>query len=44
MINIYSVEARPVDIKWIEPSEIPNYEFCPADDEILKKIKLVYGV
>ena len=26
------------DIKWIAPSEIPNYEFCPADVEILKKI------
>ena len=26
------------DIKWITPSEIPNYEFCPADVEILKNI------
>ena len=26
------------DIKWITPSEIPNYNFCPADDEILKEI------
>ena len=26
------------DIKWITPSEIPNYEFCPADEEILRKI------
>ena len=26
------------DIKWITPSEIPNYNFCPADDEILKQI------
>ena len=25
------------DIKWITPSEIPSYEFCPADEEILKK-------
>ena len=24
------------DIKWITPSEIPNYEFYPADEEILK--------
>ena len=23
------------DIQWIAPSEIPNYEFCPADEEIL---------
>ena len=27
------------DIKWITPSEIPNYDFCPADEEILRKIK-----
>ena len=26
------------DIRWITPSEIPNYAFCPADEEILKKI------
>ena len=26
------------DIKWITPSEIPNYEFCPADEELLDKI------
>ena len=24
------------DIQWITPSKIPNYEFCPADEEILK--------
>ena len=24
------------DIQWITPSEIANYEFCPADEEILK--------
>ena len=30
------------DIKWIAPSEIPNYEFCPADEEILAKICEVY--
>ena len=27
------------DIKWITPAEVPNYDFCPADEEILKKIK-----
>ena len=27
------------DIQWITPREIPNYEFCPADEEILRKIK-----
>ena len=26
------------DIRWITPSEISNYEFCPADKEILNKI------
>ena len=26
------------DIKWITPIEIPYYDFCPADVEILKKI------
>ena len=26
------------DIKWITPGEIPAYEFCPADKEILDKI------
>ena len=26
------------DIQWITPSEIPNYDFCSADEEILKKI------
>ena len=27
------------DIQWITPEEIPNYEFCPADVEILKAIQ-----
>ncbi len=27
------------DIRWITPSEIPGYEFCPADEEILAKIQ-----
>ena len=26
------------DIQWITPGEIPNYDFCPTDKEILKKI------
>ena len=30
------------DIKWITPHEIPDYDFCPADDEILVKICEVY--
>ena len=30
------------DIQWITPSEIQNYEFCPADEEILKEITKRY--
>ena len=31
------------DIRWITPREIPNYDFCPADEEILIKLqKAVY--
>ena len=26
------------DIQWITPSEISNYKFCPADEEILARI------
>lgn len=26
------------DIKWITPQEIGNFDFCPADEEILKRI------
>ena len=30
------------DIQWITPSEIQNYEFCLADEEILKEITKRY--
>lgn len=30
------------DIRWITPGEIPEYDFCPADTEILAKICEVY--
>ena len=26
------------DIQWITPNEIPNYKFCPADEEILERL------
>jgi 8-oxo-dGTP diphosphatase len=26
------------DMHWIYPSEIPNYNFCPADEDILKML------
>ena len=30
------------DIKWMHPSEIPGYEFCPADKDILAEIMKKY--
>ena len=26
------------DLRWITPKEIPQYDFCPADKEILERI------
>ena len=47
LFNAIIAEGEPQklehnDIRWISPSEIPNYEFCPADEEILEKIKDLY--
>ena len=44
LFNATIAEGKPQklehnDIKWIVPSEIQNYDFCPADEEMLKKIK-----
>ena len=30
------------DIRWIVPSQIPEYAFCPADEDILKEILRKY--
>ena len=30
------------DIRWITVDEIDHYNFCPADDEILKQLKQQY--
>ena len=30
------------DIRWITPVQVDGYDFCPADVEILEKIKEVY--
>lgn len=43
LFNATIVEGAPQklehnDIQWISPAEISNYAFCPADEEILKKI------
>ena len=47
LFNATIAEGEPVmlehnDIQWITPGEIPNYEFCPADVEILRKIMEVH--
>ena len=31
------------DIRWIHPKDIDLYQFCPADADILKEIKRIYG-
>ena len=41
-------EGEPVmiehcDLKWITPDEIDAYEFCPADCDILERIKKIYA-
>ena len=47
LFNAVIAEGEPLkleheDIQWIAPSEISNYEFCPADKEILARIYEVY--
>lgn len=32
-----------IDSKWITPEEIPEYDFCPADKDILEKIIKEFG-
>ena len=48
LFNATIAEGVPVmlehnDIQWITPREIPNYDFCPADEEILERIIERYG-
>ena len=31
------------DIRWITPAQISGYDFCPADEEILRRITEVYS-
>ena len=43
LFNATIAEGKPQklehnDIQWITPSEISNYEFCPADEEILPQL------
>ena len=30
------------DLQWITAGEIENYSFCPADEEILKKLRSIH--
>ena len=48
LFNATIAEGTPkklehMDIRWITPQEIPCYDFCPADVEILEKITADYG-
>ena len=43
LFNAVIAEGEPQrlehnDIRWITPGEIENYDFCPADEEILREI------
>lgn len=49
LFNARIVEGVPQklehnDIRWISSSEISQYDFCPADEEILNRIVEVYNV
>lgn len=33
------IKKEHADLAWITPEEIDDYAFCPADEEILKKLK-----
>ena len=44
LFNAAIIEGMPQmlehnDIRWIVVEEIPQYEFCPADEEILRKLR-----
>ena len=49
LFNVTIVEGVPQklehnDIKWIKSSEIPNYNSCPANEEILKHLIELYKI
>ena len=46
LFNAVITSGEPVlleheDLRWIKPLEIDEYQFCPADKEILEKIKCI---
>ena len=48
LFNAVIVDGAPQklehnDIQWITPEQIPLYDFCPADTEILERIVKAYG-
>lgn len=48
LFNAVIAEGEPQklehnDIRWITPEEIPQYDFCPADEEISERIIMAYG-
>lgn len=48
LFNAVIVDGAPQklehnDIQWITPAQIPLYDFCPADTEILERIVKAYG-
>ena len=49
LFNAVILEGEPqllehCEIAWITPQEIDNYDFCPADVEILAKLKKDCGI
>ena len=44
--SIYSGTIQKLehnDIRWLSVSELRNYDFCPADEEILRRLEICYG-
>lgn len=46
LFNAVITSGEPIlleheDLRWIKPLEIDEYQFCPADKEILEKIKCI---
>ena len=41
-LDCVSIGPQMHDIHWIGVDEIPNYDFCPADKEILRRLQNEY--